>query len=175
MPLLFSPGASVVVFGNRIVSSDGSTYSLHFHDAAGSVQLILEAHLPARSVSEDMRRAESERLYTEMIARMSEPLIDPQETRRQFQEMPFASVLPAIGDLLVSQDSLLWVVEYHLNSDEHWFATAFDSSGSLIRRVRGSGDLPPVYFGSNFVLVHARDADGLEWLEKRGWHPTSDG
>jgi len=87
--------------------------------------------------------------------------VDINESERLRREMPYADSLPPYGGLFVSPDRTLWITDAVAPGDTVWFATAFSLSGTIVGRLRVSGNTIPVAFGNDRVLLRAEDADGI--------------
>ena len=74
--------------------------------------------------------------------------------------------LPAFHDLIVSTDSLLWVVEAWAPGLPEREATAFDLNGRMTAHLRMPSRFSPLGFGPGRVLVQTTEEEtGLVLLE----------
>src|SRR5688572_27871919 len=108
-----------------------------------------------------MRAAQIARELERFESEGSERLVDAAESRRIAREGPFADSLPPFGQLFVTRDQTLWVVDPVAPGDTVWSATAFRRDGAIIGRLRASGHALPLAFGSDRVVLRTEDEDGV--------------
>jgi hypothetical protein len=87
---------------------------------------------------------------------------DPQQVRRELDELPYPDEMPAYGEILVDDGGNLWVEEYRPPGDEQprWFV--FDTSGRLLGTVETPKGLRIFQIGRDFVLGVMRDELDVE-------------
>ena len=107
------------------------------------------------------------------LAGYREKPIDPEESRRLIKSAPFADSLPLISGLFVSSDNLLWVVDGIAPATVGWTATAFNRTGSMVKRLSWAGKGTPVAFGSDRVATRVQLEDDVVAIEVRKIVPKS--
>ena len=86
--------------------------------------------------------------------------MDPAEDERLAREAPFADSLPAVGELIVGNDGVLWVVDPTVLGIPGWAATGIRRDGAIVGRASGTNGRP-MAFGPGTVLLRREDTDGV--------------
>lgn len=158
--LRFGLQARIAVWDTLIATGDGAQYAIDLRNRSGRTIATLRVDSPRRPVSKAMRdfaiRAELARLGP----RGSTTPV-PTEQQRIVRSAPYADSLPAFGELLASNDGLLWALDARAAGDPGWAATAFRRDGAIVARMQGQGDATPVAFAANRVLLRRVDADDV--------------
>jgi len=161
-------GAHAAVWGGSIASStEHPGYVVARRTTDGMITALLEVAVPRRPVTAAMREFVIAQELERMLGGGGEGMVDPDETRRQAREVPFADSLPAYSALSSGADGLLWVVDGRAPTDSIWSATAFREDGEIVARLTGTGTSWPSQFLDGKVLLRTTDDDGVVRFEVR--------
>ncbi len=163
VPVGYGTRTRIVTWDGLIVVHTGLTWQIDLYYSKGAPVRAIRVAEPRRAVTGEMREAEIARRLDELASYREQP-IDPAESRRLIQEMPFADSLPPLDDLFVSPDGTLWVTDEPRPGTADRTATAFRSDGAMIRRLAIRDRGTPVAFGDDRVLVRGVDQDGVVTL-----------
>jgi len=133
-------------------------YLLERRDLAGTVTAVIEVSGVARAVTPAMRDSVISQELAQ--ARQYAEAGALQDAEREAREAPIADTLPAFDRLMVGDDGLLWAIDYHIDWDPGWSATAFREDGAIVRRLTGIPGRPWV-LSERRVVVREEDADGV--------------
>jgi hypothetical protein len=111
MPLRFSRRAIVAVWDTLIAITGSDDTSIDLMSAEGQVLQRLMIPLRRRPVTAQLRQAVIDRELARFTGPQGEGMVDRKENERLARESPFADSLPAIADLFVASDGLLWIVD----------------------------------------------------------------
>ncbi len=172
MPLRLGHRAIVAAWDTLIAVAGVDDGSIGLMTAEGrTVQRII---VPARRrpVTPAMRQAVIDQQMLRFSGPQREGFVDRGESERITREAPFADSLPAIGDLLVGTDGVLWIVDGQPPGEAQWAATGVARDRSIVARVRGTRGTP-VAFGPGLVVLRQEDADGVVSLAVHRLVPMS--
>lgn len=143
-----------------VVTGDGTGYRLEFRDANGGLRRVIEASIPRRALTSEIKAKaiETELVQSRLFVR--EQLADTAEYERLIREAPYSDSLASFDEIYGSPSGVLWVVDGIAPGDREWTATAFDSGGKLMGRLRGSTASTPIAFGIREVALMRIDAEG---------------
>ncbi len=149
---------SMIVIGTQL---DG--FVIDFVDTAAVVRRRLRFDIPRRPVTAAMRNAWIQRDLDGAAKSSAHGGIPVEVLKAEARAKIFADSLPWHGKLMAGDDGLLWIEEWPTLSDTTWTATAVAADGRVVGRLTapGGGNVRPLWFGRNQVLVREEDDDGM--------------
>ena len=160
-PLRFGRRARAVVWDTLLATSSGDGYQIDVRAPTGEIRSRLRVPARRRPVTRTMRDAQIALELERLGGGGPERLVDASESQRLARESPFADSLPPFGQIFVTPDQTLWVVDAIAPGDTAWSATAFRRDGAVIGRLTVPGRSSPMAFGTDRVVVRTQDEDGL--------------
>lgn len=162
MEVRFGRRALVVPWGDDIAVATGEDgYAIDRLTVAGTLVSRIAVAVPRRPVTVALR----ERMIDEELSRMSGPategMVDPEESRRQVRERPYADSLTPYRELSQDQDGILWAIDMAVLTDTMVTATAFRPDGAIVARLTIPRLAVPVAFHAGRVMLWEQDDDGV--------------
>lgn len=154
-PLAFGRVSSATVHDGYIYIADGGNYEVRvFHPDTGLVRIVR-----LRRESQPVTSADLVALQGGQTAAASAAVSGGRA------DVPHAPRMPAISNVIVDQQGLLWVEQYRPRYDQKgrtWLV--FDVSGRLIRTAELPAGLRVTEIGDDYVVGVWRDTHGVERL-----------
>lgn len=173
MSIALAWNPSYLAWGDGIVEARGDRYELDRHDTTGALRSRIVLPMAPVPVTTEIWARSVDR----SLERMNR--IDPIEPdslapmRERMLAGPHADTLSAYGDVAVTPNGTVWVLDQPLLRDSGWAATAFDRDGRILGRVEAASGQPPIAWGDDRVAFKSEDDLGIATITLRRLHLPS--
>ncbi len=161
MSIALAWNPSYLAWGDGIVEARGDGYRLDRHDTTGALRSRISLPLEPVPVTAELWARSVDRTL-ERMNRLGP--IEPDSLAPMRERMlagPHADTLSAYGDVAVTPNGTVWVLDQSLVRDSGWAATAFDRDGRMLGRIEAAGGQPPIAWGDDRVAFKSEDDLGI--------------
>lgn len=178
MLLPFSPSIAAASWGELVVVAPNRRYEIRAFGPDGTLQRIVRRqHAPVHTTpayrEAFFREFLRERGFSPEVASSEEEALE--QVRQTMGEIPLPETLPAFATVLTDAADHLWVQEFRILDGEFEIPGQETSAGPLWTvfapdgHVLGFVETPPglhIYeIGTDYILGHATDEDGIEYVQ----------
>ena len=177
MPLPFSPSIAAASRDELTVVAPNRRYEIRALGPDGALRRIVRRdHTPVHTTpayrEAFFREFLRERGFSPEVANSEEEALE--QVRRTMGDIPLPETLPAFATVLADATGHLWVREFSILDGEFeipgretspgplW--TVFDPDGHVLGFVETPPGLDIHQIGADYILGHATDEDGIEYV-----------